>query len=86
MLTANVIRHDVYVFHRAWQNSWSPPLVLIHQHEAFSGCVCDEPLFDSSRTVAVQPSPPLDRKMTFSVWSPPVFVPAGPTQKVLHRT
>ena len=84
MLTANVIRHDVYVFHRAWQNSWSPHLVLIHQREVFSGCVFDEPLFEPSRTDAVQLTP-LERKMTFPMWSPPVFVPAGLTQEVVHR-
>ena len=56
MLTANVIRHDVYVFHRAWQNSWYPPLVLIHQRKSFSGCVFDKPVFEPSRTNAVQPA------------------------------
>ena len=63
MLTANVIRHDVYVFHRAWQNSWSPPLVLIHQRKSFSGCVFDKPVFEPSRTNTVQP-PLFERRTT----------------------
>ena len=56
MRTANVIRHDVYVFHRAWQNSWSPHLVLIHQREGFIGCVFNEPLFEPNYVDAVQPT------------------------------